>query len=96
MKPYSRVILSACGSRAPVLLTDKLPNVKSTLKVKADVILQSVKNLNFKAAVYRKTGGVHAAAVCRGDGSALAFAEDVGRHNAVDKVIGMTAMKSAD
>jgi FdhD protein len=55
-----------------------------------------VRDLNFKAETFRKTAGVHAAAVCGGNGSFLAFAEDVGRHNAVDKAIGMTAEKLAD
>jgi len=36
---------------------------------------------------YRDTGGIHAAALCDGD-ELLAHAEDIGRHNAVDKVIG--------
>ncbi len=96
LKPYSRVILSACGSRTPVQFSSRLPKVKSALKVKADAVLESVRNLNFTAATFRKTGGVHAAAVYASDGSLLAFAEDVGRHNAVDKVIGITAMRSTD
>ena len=40
-----------------------------------------------KSEVYRSTGGVHSAALTDGD-HILAFAEDIGRHNAVDKVIG--------
>jgi FdhD protein len=35
---------------------------------------------------------VHAAAIYSGDGNLVAFAEDVGRHNAVDKVLGFAAM----
>jgi len=95
LKPYSRVILSACGSRTPVHFSKRLSKTKSALRVKADMVLEGVRDLNFKAATFRKTGGVHAAAVYGGDGSLLAFAEDVGRHNAVDKVIGMTTEKSA-
>jgi FdhD protein len=38
--------------------------------------------------IFAETGGVHAATVLTTDGQVLASAEDVGRHNAVDKVIG--------
>jgi len=66
--------------------------VKSKLKVNAQVLFDCVNELNFKAEVFRKTGGVHVAAIYQADGSLVALAEDVGRHNAVDKVIGMAAL----
>jgi FdhD protein len=87
---FSRIILSACGG--PYQPSKKLPKIKSDLKVKAEKILDCVRNLNFIAETFRKTGGVHAAALYRGDGSLVAFAEDVGRHNAVDKAIGAGAL----
>ena len=43
-----------------------------------------------------KTGGVHAAAIWTRDGVLVAIAEDVGRHNAVDKAIGMAMIVKTD
>jgi FdhD protein len=93
-KHFSRIILSACGG--PYQPSKRLPKVKSHLRVKAEVIQKCVINLNFIAETFRKTGGVHAAAIYKGDGCLIAFAEDVGRHNAVDKVIGSGALRKMD
>jgi FdhD protein len=46
-----------------------------------------------RSASYRLTGGVHSAALSDGD-ILLAFAEDIGRHNAVDKVIGYCILEN--
>jgi FdhD protein len=93
-KSFSRIILSACGG--PYQPSERLPKIKSNLRVKAKVIQNCVNRLNFIAETFRKTGGVHAAAIYTSDGNLIAFAEDVGRHNAVDKVIGLGALNKTD
>jgi FdhD protein len=90
---HQRVVTSVCGDQSIYQYQRKPAKVTSTLKVKAEIIFNSVKQLNFKAEVFRKTGGVHAAAIYTALGSLVALAEDVGRHNAVDKVIGIVAFK---
>jgi FdhD protein len=94
-RQYGRVILSACGVQGPYRLSRRLPKIKSTLKVKAKTIMDCVKELN-SAPVFRKTGGVHAAAIFEENGTCLAFAEDIGRHNAVDKAVGKAMMSETD
>jgi FdhD protein len=92
---HARVVPSACGG-SPYQYSQKPAKVKSDLTVKAEVIFNSVNQLNFKAELFRKTGGVHVAAIYTRQGSLVAFAEDVGRHNAVDKVIGIAALNNTD
>jgi FdhD protein len=92
---YGRVIVSACGAEGSYATSRKLPKIKSTLKVKANTILDCVKALN-SAPVFRKTGGVHAAAIFEANGTRVAFAEDIGRRNAVDKVVGIALIRRID
>ena len=93
---HARIVTSACGSSSPYQYNRKPKRTRSEKVVKADVVFNSVNQLNFKAELFRKTGGVHAAAIYRADGSLVALAEDVGRHNAVDKVIGIAALKQTE
>jgi FdhD protein len=93
---FSRVIFSACGSNAPYQPSLGLSKVQSDLKVKAETISNCVNRLNFIAETFRKTGGVHVAAIYGSEGTLVTFAEDVGRHNAVDKVIGSCLMKEIE
>ncbi len=89
---HTRVICSACSSSVPYQYARKPARVTSNLVVKAQVIFDAVTQLNSKADLYKKTGGVHVAAICKSDGTTIALAEDIGRHNAVDKVVGLAAL----
>jgi len=88
------LIVTACGSspRSERSLM-RLPEVSSDLRVEASRLKDMITTLNKRSSVHRRTGGTHAAMLCGREGEGLAFAEDVGRHNAVDKVIGAHALK---
>ncbi len=71
---------------------DKLSAAKSDLKVKAQVILNAIEQMNQKAKGFKETGGLHDSGIFKADGTMVAFSEDVGRHNTVDKVIGQALL----
>ena len=57
------------------------------VRFRADALREAMAGFQRRSAIYRETGGVHAAAIADGEGI-VSFAEDVGRHNAADKAIG--------
>ncbi|MGQ9721417.1 MAG: formate dehydrogenase accessory sulfurtransferase FdhD [Candidatus Jordarchaeum sp.] len=86
-----RLVTSACGPPEYFIQLKQglgIPKVMSDLRVKSDVILSSAKIMNDEAMIFRETGGTHAAALFSEQGDLMYLSEDVGRHNAVDKVIG--------
>jgi len=97
LKPYTRLIVSACGATGYGSLSDLLEDVEwkplPSWQIQAKIIVESVKRLNVLGKVFRKTGGIHVAALFKRDGEVVILAEDVGRHNAVDKVIGAAALE---
>lgn len=60
----------------------------STLSIDAARLCSFPERLRSSQAVFGKTGGLHAAALFSEDGELVVVREDIGRHNAVDKVIG--------
>ncbi|PRQ01043.1 formate dehydrogenase accessory protein [Enhygromyxa salina] len=61
------------------------------LRVAVDTLTALPERLRARQDVFERTGGLHAAGLFTADGQLLAVREDVGRHNAVDKVIGWAA-----
>jgi len=94
----SKLITTGCGSTEGFIkLLDRLdkPFVDLNYSIRAEEILRMIHELNDRAKVFRATGGTHSAAIFF-DGKIAAFAEDVGRHNAVDKCIGTAALSEVD
>jgi FdhD protein len=89
---------SACGvcGRATIdeLRADVSP-VAGDDTVDVAVIRQLPDRLRARQSTFEETGGLHGAAAFTIDGTLLAAAEDVGRHNAVDKVIGSFLLEEA-
>jgi len=100
-QPFTRLVLSACGSPdywplSKLIDRLELRKLPIGLTVKAEVVSEAVRRLNMLAETFRKTGGVHVAALYWRNGELITYAEDVGRHNAIDKVIGAAALHKLD
>ncbi|HLQ81536.1 MAG TPA: formate dehydrogenase accessory sulfurtransferase FdhD [Brachybacterium sp.] len=67
--------------------------LESDWQVDPRVLLAAARGLGEEQAVFARTGGVHAAALVDLSGNLLVVREDVGRHNAVDKVIGWALLE---
>ncbi|MBO0774186.1 MAG: formate dehydrogenase accessory sulfurtransferase FdhD, partial [Actinobacteria bacterium] len=87
------VTTSACGlcgkaSLDSVRATTRFDVAADPVRLEADTLLALPDRLRDSQRVFDRTGGLHAAGLFTADGEAVRVREDVGRHNAVDKLIG--------
>jgi len=85
------VVASSCGLCGCVdvaALLASLPRVGHELTVSASLLLAAQAEMHRRQQIFLQTGGTHAAAIFTAEGEIVAFAEDLGRHNALDKCIG--------
>ena len=91
------VVNSSCGICGPrEILEDnalQLAQVADTLRIKHGLFPALTSRMKQGQNVFQQTGGSHAAAIFDPSGTILALAEDLGRHNAMDKVIGMVLVQ---
>jgi FdhD protein len=86
---------SACGVCGAVMIEDLrrgLEPLPAGLKVAADLLPPLADRLRAGQGVFDKTGGLHAAGLFSSTGELQYAREDVGRHNALDKVVGRALM----
>ena len=79
----------ACGSENLKERIESLPRVGDTLRIEAGVLRRVDSDLGTRQSLFEACGGTHAAAVFDENGQIIVCAEDAGRHNALDKAIGM-------
>jgi len=87
---FKRLITSGCGRGASFYSTADVKNqakVESQITISAPQVFALVNQFQHRSQVYKATGGVHSAALCDTK-SILLFSEDIGRHNAIDKIFG--------
>lgn len=90
------VIVSAscgvCGTASLDELKERCPAVPAGTPIAASVLTGLPAQLRRHQRIFEQTGGLHAAGLYKPSGHLLAVREDVGRHNAVDKLIGWAAL----
>ena len=87
---FKRLITSGCGRGASFYSTADVKNqakVESQITISAPQVFALVNQFQHRSQIYKATGGVHSAALCDTK-SILLFSEDIGRHNAIDKIFG--------
>lgn len=77
-----------CGKESIRAVRRRLQPVSSRLKVSAKLLAQLPEKLRAAQPTFERTGGLHAAGLFTRTGELVVAREDIGRHNAVDKVIG--------
>ena len=77
-----------CGRRSIEELIERCGVVEGGAILSARAIERSLDEMRARQSRFDRTGGIHAAAAFGADGTLLVVREDVGRHNAVDKVVG--------
>lgn len=85
---YTTSSCGVCGKGALEAVAVEAPRVESDLRVAQELVRVLPGRLRERQAAFELTGGLHATGLFDADGELLCLREDVGRHNAMDKVIG--------
>jgi FdhD protein len=94
--PEKRVSFSSCGvcgKQNYSELNPRLSRVRSKVRFSMDMIYACARRLEEHQQLYWRTGGAHAAMLLDREAAPVLFSEDMGRHNALDKVIGAALLR---
>jgi FdhD protein len=93
------VMGSACGVCGKTSIENVIPSdqppLAPTTRVGAELLYALPERLRERQSIFARTGGLHAAGLFTGEGVLLEVREDIGRHNATDKVVGTFLMRDA-
>ena len=85
---YTSSSCGVCGKGALEAVAVEAPRVESELRVRTEFVASLPDTLRAAQPAFAETGGLHATGLFDREGALLCVREDVGRHNAMDKVIG--------
>lgn len=93
------VLTSGCGTGVTFALETRTPNPEDqdrTRIFRPDAVFRLMEGLARQAEGYKNHGGIHSAGVGNAEGDLLLFAEDLGRHNTLDRIAGEALLGSMD
>lgn len=77
-----------CGTRNIDKMLSEMPVCEQSLEVSNDLLIEITEQMRSMQQIFQLTGGSHAAGIFTSSGEIISFAEDLGRHSALDKTIG--------
>ncbi len=92
-----RFLTTGCGKGTTFynVLDAQIPPVVSDFKISLEKVLNFMKEAQYKSNLFQETGGVHGNALCDNNGLIM-FRDDIGRHNAADKILGSCFLDGVD
>lgn len=93
---YAASSCGLCGKASIARVRTCYAPVESGVRVRPEMLVGMVTTMRAKQQAFARTGGLHAAGLFTTDGGLIATREDIGRHNAVDKVIGRALLDGLD
>jgi FdhD protein len=86
---YTTSSCGICGKASlEAIKADNVQRVDSPLVISKSVVFALASRLRERQTIFETTGGLHGAGIANRDGTICSVGEDIGRHNAVDKLIG--------
>lgn len=96
-RPEKRILTSGCGGGTTFDdLSGQREPLQSDLRIEAADVCALMHDLNENAGLYRQSRGVHTSGLYEPSGKQLVLAEDVGRHNTLDKIRGECLLAGID
>jgi FdhD protein len=93
---YTTSSCGVCGKASLLALRTLCPlPQQDNFQIRSDVLCSLPQQIQTAQVAFRKTGGLHAASLFTADGSLRSLREDVGRHNALDKLLGEAFLDDA-
>jgi FdhD protein len=89
-----KTILSGCGGSTSFIDVEKLPKIHSDFSISAGAITTALRSV-LDSDIHRTTGGFHMVVLLDSQ-HVISVAEDIGRHNAVDRIIGHALRNGID